>query len=80
MQRHHSLYSKIKGKPQLDNERNILLVCVPCHIGLSVTWHGCRLATREGKLRVWQIQCERYPDMEEWHDGLDLLVKENFNV
>ncbi len=67
---HHAIYGRMKGVKELDDERNLLLVCQKCHSNVSY-------ATRR---LAWHLNCVRYgeADMEMWHDELPLLSKENF--
>ncbi len=68
---HHSLISKMKGKPELNVEYNAELVCKECHANIG---------GYNERLEFWHKQCARYGTdvMREWYDNLSLLAKELF--
>ena len=70
--RHHALYGRAKRYPELNDERNIQIVCVVCHLytGAADTW--------DNRMNFWLVQCDRYgkADMIAWHEGLPMKVKE----
>ncbi len=70
-ERHHWLVHKMKSKPELDDERNIGLVCKRCHESGIVNSY-------ESRCRFYLRQLSRYPDMEVWLQGLNLKAKERF--
>jgi len=70
LQRHHCFIHRMKGKPELDDERNIQIVCAPCH--------RKKANSRENRCKFWQVQLKRYPDLREWYDGLPLKCLEYF--
>jgi len=61
----------MKDKPELDDERNIGLVCQKCHNSGIPNSH-------ESRCRFYRRQLERYPDMDAWLAGLPLKVKQHF--
>ena len=71
LQRHHCLVHRMKGKPELDDERNLQIVCSACH--------QKRANSRENRCNFWKIQLKRYPDLEDWYNGLPIKVKERFD-
>ena len=73
-ERHHCLLGRDINNPELDNERNIGMVCRKCHSQWIGT--GGRLV----KESWWKIQCAKHgeADMQEWYSGLSLRTKERF--
>ena len=71
LQRHHWLFHRMKGHPELDVEQNIGLVCERCHQSGNVSSY-------ESKVRFWKIQKQRY-DMINWWKSLPLIEKEMFD-
>ena len=69
--RHHCLVHRMKGHPELDDERNLMLVCNKCHDDGIVNNYFVRMI-------FWSKQLKRYPDLREWYAGLPLKEKENF--
>lgn len=71
LQIHHSLYHRMKGKPELDEEENLELVCSVCHEYANTYSH---------RRHFWRRQCKIYgkETMREWHNDLDLKVKTSF--
>ena len=72
-EKHHALVHRMKDHPELDDERNIMLVCHNCHESGWVNSYGARVM-------FWYRQKERYPDIKDWYSGLELKVKENFEI
>lgn len=70
-ERHHCLIHKMKGHPELDDERNLMLVCHECH-------ESGMLNNRVAREWFWMRQSGIYPDLITWYNGLDLKVKELF--
>ena len=71
--RHHCLIHGMKGHPELDDERNLMLVGQRCHIdeGLVNNYFV--------RVWFWAEQLKRYPDLREWYAGLPLKSKEYFD-
>jgi predicted flavoprotein YhiN len=63
----------MKGKPELDDPRNLMNVCHECHMSGEVNGF-------EARRRFWQRQCARYgeEDMRRWVESLPLKHKERF--
>lgn len=70
-ERHHIFVHRKKGRPDLDDERNICLVCHHCH-------QSGKVSNRFAREWFWIVQSSRYSDMLTWYNGLDLKVKERF--
>jgi len=72
-ERHHCLIHRRKGVPQLDDEKNIMLVCRGCHASGVVNGHRARVI-------FWKQQCAKYGEhqMRDWYDSLPLKVKEYY--
>lgn len=70
LQRHHCFIHRMKGKPELDDERNLQLTCRVCHQKVA--------NSRSNRCEFWKVQLERYPDLREWYDKIPLKVKERF--
>lgn len=70
--RHHCLYHRKKGHPELDEEYNIMIVCVKCHL-YDGTPNGYN-----ARIKFWDTQCKRYGKdaMLDWHSRVRLKVKE----
>lgn len=70
--RHHCLYHRKKGHPELDEEYNIQIVCIKCHL------HEGTPDGHEERVKFWHKQCERYgkDTMIEWHNSVRLKKKE----
>jgi len=68
---HHALIGRMKGKPELDVEENLMVACHRCHVGKEL------LDTQEVRLWFWNKQCERYgrDRMVEWVKNLPLKIK-----
>ena len=72
LERHHCLVHRRKGHPELDDERNIQLVCKRCHETVANSF--------ENRRAFWAIQLTRYPDMREWYASLPTRYrKESFD-
>lgn len=71
-ERHHIFCHRCKGRPELDDERNIMIVCNHCH-------SSGKVSNRFAREWFWMIQSERYPDLMQWYSALDLKVKELFD-
>ena len=74
LERHHVFIHRMKRYPELDNERNLQIVCYPCHIKVG--------HTHENKRAFWAKQLERYGDknMREWYASLPTKYrKESFD-
>lgn len=68
-ERHHIFFGHMKGKPELDDERNLCLLCHHCH-------SSGKVSNRFAREWFWMVQSERYSDMIQWYSQLDLKVKE----
>ena len=66
---HHSCINRMKNIKELDDERNILLVCRTCH---KPSW--------EFRVFAWETNCIRYgkQSMLEWLLSVPLKIKPNF--
>jgi len=64
----------MKGHKELDDKRNIMLVCSACH-------HSGIVNGFEARRWFWQRQCERYGQqaMQEFWEGVCLKAKERFD-
>jgi hypothetical protein len=62
----------MKGHPELDDERNLMLVCNKCHDSGIVNNYFVRVM-------FWDKQLRCYPDLREWYAGLPLKEKEYFD-
>ncbi len=74
LERHHCLVHRRKGHPELDDERDIQLVCARCHHTVANSF--------ENKRAFWAKQLERYGDknMREWYASLPTKYrKESFD-
>ena len=72
LERHHCLVHRRKGHPELDDERNIQLVCKRCHETVANSF--------ENRRAFWAIQLTRYPDMRKWYASLPTKYrKESFD-
>jgi hypothetical protein len=69
-QRHHALLRRDKRKPELDDEKNLILVCPYCHQAGYVD-------SKEARKLFWIMQVNRYGDftMRDWLESLPLKVK-----
>jgi hypothetical protein len=70
LERHHVFLHRMRRFPELDDERNIQLVCRDCHANTA----NCR----DNRLKFWKVQLVRYPDLREWYEDLPLKIKERF--
>lgn len=70
LHRHHWLFHRMKGFPELDVEENIGLVCDECHMSGIVNSYDSRVF-------FWNKQLARY-DMYSWWVNLPLKTKERF--
>jgi hypothetical protein len=61
----------MKGHPELDDERNIGLVCEECHQSGKVNAYKSRV-------NFWIVQKQRY-DMIAWWKSLPVIEKEMFD-
>ena len=68
---HHWIQHRMKGRPELDVEENLGLVCQRCHSTIVNSY--------ESRKRFWKRQIDRGYDMQTWLDNLPLKVKENFD-
>ena len=71
---HHCLINHDKNNHELDDPRNIGMVCRECHSQWIGT--GGRLV----KESWWKIQCTKFgeAEMQEWYSALNLIIKERF--
>lgn len=69
-QRHHALLRRDKRFPELDDEKNLILVCIECHYTGAVD-------SKEARRIFWNRLCERYSElaMLDWLESLPLKVK-----
>lgn len=67
-ERHHIFLGRMKGKPELDDERNICILCHDCH-------SSGKVSNRFAREWFWMVQSERYPDMMQWYRDLDLKAQ-----
>ena len=74
MHAHHAVYSADKNFSKwLDSEQNIQLMCNDCHSkrhGYLTSWFG--------RCMAWTKKIEQGYEMDEWNDGLPMLIKDNF--
>ncbi len=70
LERHHVFQHRMKGKPELDDERNLELVCPRCHSTVANSY--------ENRCAFWRIQSVRYPDLLAWYSSIPLKCKESF--
>jgi len=70
LERHHCFVHRMRSVPELDDERNLQLVCRDCHREVANGY--------KNRCEFWQVQLKRYPDLREWWDNLPLLIKERF--
>lgn len=63
---HHAIMNRKKGVKELNDPRNLILVCRRCHK------HGW-----EYRKRAWRINCERYgrKNMIDWLENIPLINK-----
>jgi hypothetical protein len=63
----------MKGKPELNNERNLMPVCRECHSSGAVNSYFARVW-------FWDQQVEKYgrDDMITWWESLPMKKKERF--
>jgi len=73
-EKHHCLLNRDKDNPELDDPRNIGMVCRECH----GQWIGT--GGRLVKESWWNIKCAKHgeAEMQEWYSGLSLRTKERF--
>lgn len=73
VEKHHMLVHRMKGVPELNNERNLLKVCRRCHESGQVNSYFSRCY-------FWACQCDKYgyEDMMNWYSSLPLKIKEKF--
>lgn len=71
---HHCLYGRRKGVKELNDDRNLQLVCRECH-----KFSG-KAKSFENKINFWRWACRYYGEdsMLEWHNSLPIKVKENY--
>jgi len=69
---HHAVYGRDKRIPELDQPENIQLICHKCH-------------AEHGYLSGWFMRCMAWTEkidlgyrMQEWHDNLPMLIKDEF--
>jgi len=73
MHAHHSVYTADKNFSKwLDSAENIVLLCPLCHSD-----HG-KLSSWFMRLCAWSSKIDQGYDMESWHDGIPMLIKDNF--
>ena len=71
--RHHCLYHRRKGKPELDHPYNLEMLCRECHMDGRVNGY-------EHRREFWRRQVKRHgQDFLDWHEGLPLKVKAKFD-
>lgn len=72
MDLHHGLEGRMKSKPELNVEENGELLCRDCHANPG---------GYKARVKFWKRQCRRYgkQHMRDWHDGLNLKIKEVFD-
>jgi len=70
-QRHHALIRRDKRFPELDDEKNLILVCPHCHMSGEVD-------SKEARKIFWTRLCERYTEfaMLDWLESLPLKIKQ----
>lgn len=65
---HHCLFHRMKGKPQLDTNYNIQLVCEDCHSSVANSY--------ENRQEFYERQALRYgKEFYAWYESLSLKVK-----
>lgn len=69
-QRHHALLRRDKRFPELDDEKNLILVCPYCHMTGIVD-------SKDARRVFWTKLCNRYGEfaMLDWLESLPLKVK-----
>lgn len=72
-QKHHCLFHRMKGHPELDDPRNLMDVCEPCHMSGEVNGF-------EARKMFWNYQVNLYgiANMMAFYDGVNLKYKERF--
>jgi hypothetical protein len=72
-ERHHCLFHRMKGHPELDDKRNLMIVCAQCHQSGEVNGYFARCW-------FWRRQVARYgwEAMMEFYNGVKLKIKEVF--
>jgi len=70
-QAHHCLFHRMKGRPELDDDKNLMLVCQKCHQFCNNYKIRCRF---------WAKQVRRYgiEKMVEWYNGVRVADKPRF--
>ena len=70
---HHAIYRRNKSIPELNAPENLLALCNNCHAEFHAEGYS-------GRCRAWRMKCEEFgrEHMVEWHEGLPLVAKENF--
>lgn len=65
----HAIVSKKKGHPELDDEKNYIVLCRNCHFNKKKGWEYIKWA--------WRVNCARYGrlTMIEWLKSVDLITK-----
>lgn len=73
---HHCLYRRMKGVAELNDVKNLQLVCRECHYitGKADSW--------ENRVAFWEWACEYFgrEQMIAWHQSLPLKIKERYEV
>jgi len=70
-QAHHCLFHRMKGRPELDEDYNLQILCGLCHPFANAYWFRCLF---------WEKQVERYGNylMVEWYHSIRLPDKPQF--
>lgn len=68
---HHCLFHRMKGRPELDEDFNIMLICRACHVFANSYGFRCLF---------WEKQVIRYgiEEMVQWYVGVRIADKPRF--
>jgi 5-methylcytosine-specific restriction endonuclease McrA len=74
MEIHHAIYSRdTHFSKYLDQIENLVALCPKCHRN-----HG-KLSNIEGRKKFWKMKVEHGYLMDEWHDSIPMLVKDQLS-
>ena len=74
MQIHHAIYTRdVKFAKYLDMSENLVILCSLCHTNN----HG-EMSSWFMRCHWWTMKIELGYPMEEWHESIPMVIKDNF--